>query len=203
MKRHPVTINLSALLFSLVITLFSFSYSIAGNLTARNSQIIDPRLRQLLTRAINQPSSFNDHFAAEVWLLDMSTRLKPFIKDKKQRLSLLKQIHYEASRVHLAPELVLAVIEVESHFDAYAISRSGAQGLMQVMPFWLRETGHPEDNLINIKTNLRLGCTILKYYMGLENNDLHKALARYNGSSGSRVYSEKVLQALRRHWYRA
>jgi soluble lytic murein transglycosylase-like protein len=166
-------------------------------------QAVDPKLRQLLTEAINSSESFDDRFHAEVWLLDMSSRLQRFVKDEKTRLAMLKQVHLEATRADLTPELVLAVIEVESHFNTYAISKSGAQGMMQVMPFWLDEIGRPNDNLIEMKTNLRMGCTILKYYMDMEKNDLHKALARYNGSRGSRVYSNKVLDALRYHWYKS
>ena len=166
-------------------------------------QTVDPQLRKLLTEAINSSESFDDRFHAEVWLLDMSNRLERFVKDKQTRLEMLKQIHLEASRAGLQPELVLAVIEVESHFDSYAISSAGAQGIMQVMPFWLDEIGRPNDNLIVMKTNLRMGCTILKYYMDMENNDLHEALARYNGSKGSRVYSNKVLDALRKNWYKS
>ncbi len=164
---------------------------------------VDPQLRQLLTEAINSSESFDDRFHAEVWLLDMSNRLQRFVKDEKTRLAMLKQIHHEASRSDLQPELVLALIEVESHFDTYAISKSGAQGIMQIMPFWLDEIGRPDDNLIDMKTNLRMGCTILKYYMNMEKNDLHKALARYNGSAGSKVYSNKVLKALQHHWYQS
>jgi len=164
---------------------------------------VDPQLRQLLTNAINSSESFDDRFHAEVWLVDMSNRLQRFVKDEKTRLAMLKQIHFEASRVELQPELVLALIEVESHFDTYAISKSGAQGIMQIMPFWLDEIGRPDDNLIDMKTNLRMGCTILKYYMKMEKNDLHKALARYNGSAGSKVYSNKVLKALNNHWYQS
>ncbi len=152
--------------------------------------------------AIESSDSFDDRFDAEVWLVDMSNRLEIFVKDEKQRLFMLRRIHQEATRAKLAPELVLAVIEIESHFDPYAISRSGAQGLMQVMPFWLDEIGHPEDNLINIDTNLRMGCTILKYYMDMAKDDLHEALARYNGSYGSKVYSNKVLAALSDRWRR-
>ena len=188
-------LNISVLLFiinTLVIT----------NVYAAN-QPVDPKLRQLLTEAINSSDSFEDRFHAEVWLLDMSNRLKRFVKDEETRLSMLKQIHQEATRVKLQPELVLALIEVESHFDSYAISKSGAQGIMQIMPFWLDEIGLPDDNLITLKTNLRMGCTILKYYMEMENNDLHKALARYNGSRGSKVYSNKVLIALQNHWYQS
>ena len=168
-----------------------------------DDQAVDPKLRQLLTDAINSSESFDDKFHAEVWLLDMSNRLKIFVKDEKTRLFMLKRIHLEAKRAKLQPELVLALIEVESHFDSYAISKSGAQGLMQIMPFWLDEIGRPNDNLIEIKTNLRMGCTILKYYMDMEKNDLHKALARYNGSRGSKVYSNKVLLALQNRWYQS
>ncbi len=173
------------------------------SLVFAENQAVDPKLRQLLTEAINSSDSFDDRFHAEVWLLDMSNRLQRFVKDEKTRLSMLKQIHLEATRAKLQPELVLALIEVESHFDSYAISKSGAQGIMQVMPFWLNEIGHPDDNLIKLKTNLRMGCTILKYYMDMEKNDLHKALARYNGSRGSKVYSNKVLLALRNHWFQS
>ena len=162
----------------------------------------DPELRKLLSKAIEASNSFEDRFAAEVWLVDMSQRMSAFIKNEKHRLSLLRHVHREATRAKLIPELVLAVIEVESRFDSYAISKSGAQGLMQIMPFWLKEIGHPDDNLINIITNLRMGCTILKYYMDMEKNDLHNALARYNGSAGSRVYSNKVLDALRLNWHK-
>ena len=167
-----------------------------------NTKNYDPELRQLLAEAIETTESFNDRFEAEVWLLDMSNRLRPTIKDEKHRLNILQRVHHESTRVGLAPELVLALIEIESHFDHFAISKSGAQGLMQVMPFWLEEIGHPTDNLVDIDTNLRMGCTILKYYMEMENNDLIKALARYNGSAGKSIYSNKVLNALRERWYR-
>ncbi len=184
--------------------LFLLIFSIIANAQVYAEEAsVDPQLRQLLTDAINSSESFDDRFHAEVWLLDMSNRLQRFVKDEKTRLTMLKQIHYEASRSGLQPELVLALIEVESHFDTYAISKSGAQGIMQIMPFWLDEIGRPDDNLIDMKTNLRMGCTILKYYMDMEKNDLHKALARYNGSAGSRVYSNKVLKALQSHWYQS
>jgi soluble lytic murein transglycosylase-like protein len=163
----------------------------------------DPELRQLLAEAIQSSSSFDDRFDAEVWLFDMSRRMEAFVPDREFRLDLLKSIHREASRVDLPPELVIAVIEIESRFDTFAISRSGAQGLMQVMPFWLDEIGHHEDNLVDMNTNLRMGCTILKYYMDMEKNNLRGALARYNGSYGDikHTYSNKVLDALRLRWY--
>ena len=190
-------IRFTTLLFSCIINTLAITQVTA------DTQAVDPELRQLLTAAINSAESFDDRFHAEVWLLDMSNRLKPFIKDEKTRLAMLKNIHLEATRASLQPELVLALIEVESYFDRYAISTAGAQGIMQVMPFWLDEIGRPDDNLIVMKTNLRMGCTILKYYMEMEKNDLHRALARYNGSYGSKIYSNKVLNALRDHWYKS
>ena len=73
---------------------------------------------------------------------------------------------------------------------------------MQIMPFWLKEIGRPDDNLMHIDTNLRFGCTILKYYIELEDGDLQLALGRYNGSLGHRKYPNKVLDKLRLKWYR-
>lgn len=162
----------------------------------------DPVLRGLLQQAIASDSGFKDRFEAEVWLLDMSQRLEKFVTDPHMRIELLKQIHYEASRVAIEPELVLAVIEVESRFDEFAISVSGARGLMQVMPFWLDEIGISDQNLFKIRTNLRMGCTILRYYMDMEPGNLGRALARYNGSLGRTVYPNKVVNALRTNWFK-
>ncbi len=161
-------------------------------------------LRDLLVTAINDSSSFQDRFDAEVWLMDMSQRLQRRVRkqDHKNQLRLLKLIHAEATRAELPPELVLAVIEVESNFDRWALSHAGAQGLMQVMPFWLKEIGKPGDNLFHVQTNLRLGCTILKYYLDKENGDLIRGLGRYNGSLGRDTYPNKVFDALRKRWYR-
>ncbi len=163
---------------------------------------VDPELRAALKQAIEASDSFGDRFEAEVWLVDMSTRLAPTIPDPEKRLRLLRMIHQEATRAGLIPELVLAVIEVESNFNQFAISRAGAIGLMQVMPFWLKEIGHPEDNLFDARTNLRLGTTILKYYLDREDGNLTRALARYNGSLGSYRYTNKVFEALRVKWRR-
>jgi len=203
--------TLFCLLFSLLLSTTAQAEQMVSALSIKSeaavsptvSPAVDPRLRQLLSDAVNSSESFDDRFHAEVWLMDMSNRLERYVKDEERRLNMLKQIHLEATRADLQPELVLALIEIESHFDTYAISKSGAQGMMQVMPFWLDEIGRPDDNLIDMKTNLRMGCTILKYYMDMEKNNLPRALARYNGSLGSRVYSDKVLIALRNRWYKS
>lgn len=166
----------------------------------------DPELRRLLLQAVNDAESFQHRFEAEVWLSDMSDRLIRFVPralpEAAERLDFLKLVHKEAKLAKIPPELVLAVIEIESRFDRFAVSTAGAQGYMQVMPFWLKEMNRPYDNLFHAKTNLRMGCTILRYYMDREKNNLVPALARYNGSYGRTHYSHKVLDALNRRWFR-
>lgn len=164
-------------------------------------QAPEPELRELLQRTVTQADSFADRFEAEVWLLDMSTRLTRFIPDTQQRLTLLRIVHAEASKAGLRPDLVIALIHAESHFDRFAISSVGAQGLMQVMPFWKAELGRPQDNLTDNATNLRYGCTILAYYLKRENGNLQRALARYNGSQGQLKYPAKVMGFWYDYWY--
>ncbi len=162
----------------------------------------DDSLREALIAAIESSDSFVDRFDAEVWLTDMSGRLAAKVTDPDERLLILKTVHYEARRAKLDPEIILALIEVESNFDRFAISSAGARGLMQVMPFWLKEIGRPDDNLFDIHTNLRMGCTILRHYLDREKGNQTKALARYNGSVGKVWYPQRVFAKLTRRWYR-
>lgn len=164
------------------------------------SQPVDDELRMLLKQTIENSDSFEDRFDAEVWLVSKSDSLAKFVKDPEERMDLLRRIHRAARRADLQPEIVLAVIEVESHFNRFAISRVGAQGMMQVMPFWKNEIGHPDDNLIDIDTNLTYGCTILKHYLNRTNGRLMDALARYNGSYGQYWYPRRVMDAWEKHW---
>ena len=163
----------------------------------------DPELRDVLRSAASESPSFVDRFHAEVWLTDMSSRLARQVSDPEERIEILTLVHMEAARVELPPELILAVIEVESNFDRYAVSVAGALGLMQIMPFWIDEIGRPEDNLLHTNTNLRYGCTILRFYYDKENGDLRRALGRYNGSLGKRKYPNKVIDKLTSKWFKA
>ena len=161
---------------------------------------VDPELRAELKQAIARADSFQDRFDAEVWLLDMSTRMTPYIRDEQQRLRLLRLVHQAATRAGLKPDLVLAVMHVESLFDPYALSYVGAQGVMQVMPFWKAEIGRPDDNLTDNRTNFEYGCRILQFYLQREKGGLRRALQRYNGSLGRPVYSDKVYRAWQSRW---
>ena len=175
-------------------------FAVAGAVSAQPAP--DPELRAILAQAVTTADSFDDRFEAEVWLLDMSQRLAERVPDPTERVELLKLIHREATRVELPPELVLAVIDIESGFDRFAVSRAGAQGLMQIMSFWLDELEVAHTNLFDPALNLRMGCTILRVYLDREQGDIPRALARYNGSAGRRTYPDKVLSALSAQWFR-
>lgn len=168
---------------------------------AISQQAPDPELREVLRTAASAADSFDDRFDAEVWLTDMSRRLERQVRDPDERMRILTRVHHEASIAGLEPELVLAVIDIESNFDRYAVSVAGALGLMQVMPFWRNEIGRPDDNLIHLETNLRYGCTILKFYLDKEKGDLRRALGRYNGSLGRRKYPNLVITRLSEKWF--
>lgn len=182
--------------------LMVFALLLSASVPVWAQETIDPELTRILRKAANESDSFPDRFDAQVWLTDMSARLARQVTDPEERIEILKRAHFEAARTGLPPELVLAVIDVESNFDRFAISVAGARGLMQIMPFWLNEIGRPDDNLMHIDTNLRFGCTILKYYLDMEKGDLQRALGRYNGSLGKRKYPNKVLDKLRLKWFR-
>lgn len=166
----------------------------------------DPELRAALLAAIQASDSFEHRFDAEVWLSDMANRMHRYVPtampDLKERLAFLRLVHSEAKRANVPPELVLSVIEIESRFDRFAVSVAGAQGYMQVMPFWLKELDRPYDNLFKGPTNLRMGCTILRFYMDKAKGDLVRALQMYNGGKGYPRYSYKVIDALSKRWFR-
>ncbi len=175
--------------------------TIAVSTMSGYANAVDQELKQALSNAVADADSFGDEFDAQVWLVDMSARLKRYVKKPEERLELLRMVHQEATRAQLSPELVISVIHVESAFNPYAVSYVGAQGLMQVMPFWKKELGRKGDNLINASTNLRYGCTILKHYLDREKGDWIRALARYNGSLGRTKYPEKVMNFWQKYWF--
>jgi hypothetical protein len=163
---------------------------------------VDPALKERLQLAITDTHSFDDKFDATVWLTDMALRMEKRVPNPQERIEILQYVHQEAQRVDIPPELILAVIDIESAFDRFAVSSAGARGLMQVMPFWLEELNRPNDNLFNIQTNLRMGCTILRYYMDMESGEYSPALARYNGSTGKTWYPERVMGRLSARWFK-
>lgn len=193
--------SLSALVLTSVLSVPALAQELTPGASEQLAFSEQPRealksgLRDKLLANIAVAESFEDRYEAEAWLLLMSGRLVSHVPDPDRRLQLLRKVHHNAKQVGLQPELVLAVIEVESHFNPYALSPAGAQGIMQIMPFWKNEIGRPEDNLIDLDTNLKYGCTILKHYLDRSDSRLAEALARYNGSYGSYRYTMKVMDA--------
>lgn len=166
--------------------------------TAQADQQQDPELQAVVQRAIGEAECFTDHYDSAVWYTLMEPRLRRIVKEKSERLDILKQVYCETHRAgsaRLPPGLVMGVIEIESRFDRYAVSSAAAVGLMQVMPFWPERLGMHRYELVRIAPNIRMGCAILRYYLQYEHNDVRKALARYNGSVGRRDYPDKVIYA--------
>lgn len=164
------------------------------------AQPVDPALVAALKQAVENVADTPEQLDTMLWLSRMSQGLKTHVKNPFYRVHLLRVIHEEATRANLDPELVLAVIQVESKFDRFAVSSSGARGLMQIMPFWKKEIGHPDDDLFNPRTNLRYGCAILRFYLDEKKGRLSDALAAYNGSLGQTEYADRVYVALRDRW---
>jgi soluble lytic murein transglycosylase-like protein len=160
----------------------------------------DPELGKLLKQALSADTCFEDKFDQQVWLAAMEPQLQRVVKHAGERADILFHVHCEARRLNLPPGLVMAVIDVESRFDRWAVSHAGAVGLMQIMPFWPRELGMTNAELVRIPQNIRMGCTILRFYLDREKGDYAKALARYNGSVGRRTYSDLVLGRLSKRW---
>ncbi len=134
------------------------------------------------------------------WLAEMSQRLDRRMPDRTARQEFLMTVYYEAKRAGLDPQLVLGVIQVESGFHKYAVSRAGARGFMQVMPFWVKLIGQKNNNLFHLRTNLRYGCTILRHYLDIEHGNIYRALGRYNGSLGQPEYPNMVRGAWEKQW---
>jgi soluble lytic murein transglycosylase-like protein len=171
---------------------------------ARADGQTDPEIEQVVRRALADLNAkcLGEKYDYDVWHALMEPRLKTRVPDKTERQEILRNVYCEANRREpkLPPELVLAVIDVESSFDRYAVSRVGAQGLMQVMPFWPEKLGMQRHELVRIRENIHMGCEILRFYLGHERKDVRRALARYNGSPGRRAYPDLVVKLWTNRW---
>jgi soluble lytic murein transglycosylase-like protein len=113
-----------------------------------------------------------------------------------------------ATRYAVSEHLVTAVIEVESHFNPRAVSRRGAQGLMQLMPATSASLG--VRDAFDPRANIDGGVRHLRWLMDRFGNDLPTALAAYNAgeravtmnrgappSRETRDYVRRVLSLMR------
>ena len=178
---------------------FGLCFSVPAQQSDLEATAFEVGLIPALHQATRDVQSQSTDLDALMWLSSMSERLKRKIKDPFYRVRLLKHIYAEAEKQGLDPQLVLAVIDIESGFDRHAESRAGAQGLMQVMPFWKEVYGRPDDDLYHPLVSLTYGCRILRHYMDRHEN-LADALAAYNGSLGRTTYSDKIFRRLKSRW---
>ena len=201
-KRSPV-FDLPLVSCSLLLAagmLFSCAAQAGGQVYAPLSASVRAVLQRSVSDQAPLKLAFATQYEADFWLNTMSRRLQKSMPDAGYRMDFLKTVHYEATRAGLDPELVLGLIEVESSFKKYAVSKVGARGYMQVMPFWVSELGTKEQDLFHLRINLRYGCTILRYYLDMEKGNLFRALGRYNGTLGKPEYPNLVRAAWHNHW---
>lgn len=179
----------------------AINVALAGN---QKEEELSNSVRTMMQKSISDLAAPRLIFASDtegqVWMAEMSERLKKRIPEKTYREEFLRSVQYEATRAGLDPQLVLGLIQVESGFKKYAVSSVGARGYMQVMPFWVKSIGNKEHNLFHMRLNLRYGCTILRHYLDIERGDLYRALGRYNGSLGKPQYPNLVVGAWRKNW---
>ena len=114
--------------------------------------------------------------------------LEDFERNKRRHSS---TIDYYAERYGLPRSLVHAVVAAESAYDPDAVSRTGAVGLMQLMPETARRYG--VANRRNPSENVNGGTRYLRDLLLKFNNDIRLALAAYNAGEGAvRQYGNKV-----------
>ncbi len=172
---------------------------LAGN---QQEESLSASVRAGLHRAVSDFAApeFLDPVAGQLWLKAMLPKLQKHIPEQQIREDFLRTVHYEGLRAGLDPQLVLALIQVESGFNKYAVSSAGARGFMQVMPFWVASIGASDQNLFHLRTNLRFGCTILRHYLDMEHGDLNRALGRYNGNINQQNYANSVISLWHGNW---
>lgn len=168
---------------------------------AQQYEVLSASVKASLAKAVGERVviDWND-LDMRAWVRVMTGRCLSHFKDEESARNFLALVRYEARRSGLDPHMVLSVIDVESKFRKYAVSKAGARGYMQVMPFWVKEIGEPSHNLFAERVNLRYGCTILRHYLDRENGNLSNALGRYNGSLGKPEYPSRILAAYRTRW---
>ena len=94
--------------------------------------------------------------------------------------SVAKVVLIQAAKNDIDPDLLLALIRVESYFEPRAVSWSGARGLTQVLyGYWKGECGLTMRNVYDVETNITCGIHILLTYQQKYNN-LSLALVSYN-----------------------
>ena len=124
-----------------------------------------------------------------VALLPPSAKVKPIVDVTTEYMAIPANQAYEdivleaAEKYDMDPDLIRAVMQAESAFHPYAVSRAGAEGLMQLMPELADEMG--VNNAFDPRENIMGGVRYLKRLLDYHNGNLDLALASYNAGPGN------------------
>jgi soluble lytic murein transglycosylase-like protein len=129
--------------------------------------------------AMNEESRLNEKKYARVDFLEYQNMI---FQKKFPDFSKIVNIAYDKSKVFgFQPNLVLAVMQVESAFNPLALSTAGAYGLMQIRyAVWKDELKIDKSRIFDIEYNIELGLQILKQYYDLSGGNIERALFLYN-----------------------
>jgi len=102
-----------------------------------------------------------------------------------------QNVQKAAAKYDLSPDLIRGVIQAESNFEVKAVSRAGAQGLMQLMPATAKELG--VKNSFDIAQNIDGGTKYLRKMLDRFGGNVRTALAAYNAGPGTVIkYNGRV-----------
>jgi soluble lytic murein transglycosylase-like protein len=197
-------------------TLFAIAVLVSGFLLGIRYQTRLESLNEVQTLVKVQKQKIGS-LREDVLKLQTGVTVRDFLDQSHLRLpkstvdDIAASVYRASSRYNVPPEMILAVIRIESAFDVNAQSNKGAVGLMQILPSTAQEVAQElrmdwrgEDLLRDPSANIEIGTYYLTKLIG-QFNDLSVALAAYNHGPGRIAeleeakaslpmdYSEKVL----------
>ncbi len=197
-------------------TLFAIAVLVFGFLLGVRYQMRVESLDEIHTLVHVQKDKIKE-LRADNWRLQTNVTVRDFLDQARLRLpkntvdDIANSVYKASTRYNVPPEMILAVIRIESAFDVNAQSNKGAVGLMQILPSTAQEIAQElridwrgEQILRDPSANIEMGTYYLTKLIG-QFNDLSVALAAYNHGPGRIAelaeanaelpmgYSEKVL----------